>query len=221
MNALSQEQAGRRERTLLAALLLSAWAPLATGLGVVLSRSTTQVADFVRRTVELAALFTAWWVFRRLERRGQCDPEKRATLERTANLAVAAALCCSGLVMIGLALSRVSGFQPGGNVYPGLIVGGLGLITNSWFWRRYSALAREQYSSIIDGQSRLYRAKTFADLCVVVALAAVAVDPSRVTTRYLDILGSVAIAAYLLWSGISAGLAHGQQRAAGQPLSGR
>jgi hypothetical protein len=45
-----------RERTLLVALLLSLWGPLATGLAVLLSQSTTQVADFVRRSVELVAL---------------------------------------------------------------------------------------------------------------------------------------------------------------------
>jgi hypothetical protein len=56
----------RRERTLLVALLLSAWAPFVTGWAVVLSQSTTQVADFVRRTVELVAIAVAWAVFRRL-----------------------------------------------------------------------------------------------------------------------------------------------------------
>jgi divalent metal cation (Fe/Co/Zn/Cd) transporter len=200
VSVLSREQAARRERTLLAALLLSAWGPLATGLGVALSRSTTQVADFVRRTVELAALFISWWAFRRLEGGNRPDAAQRARLERMAGLAVAAALGCSGLVTLGLTLSRIQHFQPGGNVYPGLAVAGLGLVTNSWFWRRYALLDREQHSPVIAAQRGLYRAKALADLCVMLALAAVAVNPSPVVTRGIDLLGSFGVAVYLLRS---------------------
>ncbi|KAF0194193.1 MAG: hypothetical protein FD169_1988 [Bacillota bacterium] len=57
MKDLSAAQVASRERTLLIALLLGMWAPLATGYAVLLSHSTTQVADFIRRTVDLVALF--------------------------------------------------------------------------------------------------------------------------------------------------------------------
>jgi divalent metal cation (Fe/Co/Zn/Cd) transporter len=201
MNEHTQEQAARRERTLLAALLLSMWAPLATGIAVILSQSTTQIADFVRRTVELVALFVSWQVFRYLERRKTIDPERKAALERFATLSVAAALGCSGLVMLLLAYSRLFTFEPGGNVYPGLAIAGLGLVTNGWFWRRYTVLLREKYSPIIASQRRLYRAKSVVDLCVIVALGAVAVSPAHPLTRYLDLFGSITVALYLLWSG--------------------
>ncbi|MEW5921676.1 MAG: cation transporter [Bacillota bacterium] len=201
MNTLSQEQAASREKTLMVALLLSMWAPLATGIAVVLSRSTTQLADFIRRSVELVALFVSWWVFRHLQRKEELGPEEKAALERIAGLCVAAALCCSGIVMLVLALSRLSTFQPGGNVYLGIGIAGLGLITNAWFWRRYTLLTNEHYSTVIDTQRQLYRAKAFVDLCVIVALAAVAVNPIHPVTRYIDVLGSVAVSFYLLWSG--------------------
>lgn len=176
------------------------WAPLATGIAVVLSQSTTQVADFTRRTMEFAALLISWLVFRRVAVRGSVTGKARARLERAANLSVAAALFCSSLVVAGLALSRLETFQPGGNVYPGMIIATLGLITNSWFWRRYRRLNREQHNAIIDTQRRLYRAKAFVDLCVIAALAAVAVDPTHVATRYVDLLGSFAVTLYLMWS---------------------
>jgi divalent metal cation (Fe/Co/Zn/Cd) transporter len=202
MSDHTHEQAARRERTLLAALLLSMWAPLATGIAVVLSQSTTQIADFVRRTVELGALFISWQVFRYLERRKTLDSERKAALERFASLSVAAALGCSGLVMLLLAYSRLFRFEPGGNVYPGLVIAGLGLVTNGWFWRRYAAMVREQYSPIMASQHQLYRAKSVVDLCVIVALAAVAISPAHPVTRYLDLFGSIAVALYLLWSGM-------------------
>lgn len=202
MIALTREQAARREKTLLLALLLSMWAPLATGLAVLLSHSTTQLADFIRRTVELFALFVSWWVFRHIQRRSDLAPTEKTRLERLASLSVAAAMLCSGAVMVTVAAARVATFAPGGNVYPGLVIAILGLITNGWFWRRYAGMTREHYSPIIASQRQLYNAKTFVDACVIGALAAVAIAPAHPATRYVDILGSVAVAAYLFWSGL-------------------
>jgi len=204
MTELTSQQSASREKTLLAAVLLSAWAPLATGIAVLLSHSTTQLADFIRRTVELVAVLVSWLVFRYLERNASLDAVKRRRLTRAAELSVAVALTCTGSIVLILALSRLSSFQPGGNVYLGLVIAGLGLVTNLWFWRRYTALTREQHNPITAVQCRLYRAKACLDICVIAALSAVAISPSHPATRYVDILGSVAVAAYLLWSGLGA-----------------
>jgi divalent metal cation (Fe/Co/Zn/Cd) transporter len=96
---------------------------------------------------------------------------------------------------------RLADFEPGGNVYPGMAIAFLGLITNTWFWRRYARQTRELYIPIIDAQAYLYRAKAFVDLFVLLALSAVAINPSHVLTRYVDLLGSAAVVVYLLWSG--------------------
>ncbi|MBN1428467.1 MAG: cation transporter [Anaerolineae bacterium] len=199
---LSKEQAASREKTLLMALLLSAPGPLVTGFAAITSCSTTQLADFIRRSVELVALFLSWWVFRRLQRNPELGEMDRARLERMAGLSVAGAMACSGIVMLIVALSRLSVFEPGGTVIPGLTIAILGLLTNGWFWRRYTILTREQYSSVIAAQQQLYRAKACVDLCVVVALTAVAIAPTHPATRYVDILGSITVAAYLLWNGL-------------------
>lgn len=189
-----------REKTLRAALLLSMWAPLATGLAVTMSRSSTQVADFIRRTVELSALLISWLVFRYVYRR-EITREERIKLERIAGLSVSVALGCSGVVMLGMAMFRLkTSFVPGGNVYLGLTIAVLGAVTNGWFWRRYSFLNIEQPNKIIEAQQQLYRAKTFVDMCVIAALAAVALLPAHHVTRYIDLLGTFAVALYLLWS---------------------
>jgi divalent metal cation (Fe/Co/Zn/Cd) transporter len=201
MHDLSKQQASSREKTLLAALLLSMWAPLATGIAVILSHSTTQLADFIRRSVELIALFVSWFVFRAIVRKKTISREEKARMERIASLLTAATMISSGIIILIVALSRLTDFEPGGNVYPGMAIAILGLITNSWFWRRYARLTHEQYSPIIDAQASLYRAKAFVDLCVLAALAAVAINPTHLITRYVDLLGSGAVVVYLLWSG--------------------
>lgn len=207
----------RRERTLLLALLLSAWAPFVTGWAVVLSRSTTQIADFVRRTVELAAVAVAWGVFRVLRRR-EPGPVAAARLERGASWAVASALAVSGGVTLLLAWRRTGGLAPGGDVRLGLGVAALGLLTNAWFWRRYAGFARERPGRLIEGQRLLYRAKVVVDACVLAALASVAVAPAWPATRWIDLAGSVAVAGYLLWSAGRAAYGPTAADAASAPL---
>jgi len=46
------------------------------------------------------------------------------------------------------------------------------------------------------------------DFCVVTALAAVAIAPTHPATRYVDILGSVMVAVYLLWNGLNTARSH-------------
>jgi divalent metal cation (Fe/Co/Zn/Cd) transporter len=200
--ALSKEQSSSREKTLLTALLLSAPGPLVTGMALLSSHSTTQLADFVRRGIELVAIFVSWWAFRRLHGDVPSGAAQQARLERVARLTTAGAMAGSGGALLVVTLSRWSAFEPGGSVIMGLTIAFLGLVTNGWFWRRYRALTREQYHSVIAGQAQLYRAKTAVDLCVVVALAAVAVAPDHPLTHYVDLLGSIGVAGYLLWSGV-------------------
>lgn len=208
MAALSKEQVNSREKTLLIALLLSAPGPLVTGIAVLSSQSTTQLADFIRRFVELAALFISWWIFRQIHQNSEPGEENQKKLELTAGLSIAVTMLCSGIVMLIVAISRISVFEPGGNVIFGLMIAVLGLLTNSWFWWRYTVLTREQFSSVIAGQQQLYRAKASVDLCVVSALAAVAIAPTHPATRYVDILGSVVVAGYLFWSGLRMARSH-------------
>ncbi len=201
MTPLSPAQQSQRERTLLAAVLLSMWGPLVTGLAVLLSQSSTQVADFVRRTVELGALVVSWQVFRYLYRQDVVEPRRQARLERLAAYCVAAALFCSGVVMFILAGSTWGNHEPGGNVYPGLAVAVLGLFTNTWFWRRYTVLLREQYGPVIAAQRQLYGSKALVDVVVIAALTAVALFPGHGRTGLIDSGGSLMVGIYLLYSG--------------------
>ncbi len=196
------EQTAKRERTLLLSLLLSMWAPLVTGIAVFTSRSSTQLADFIRRTIELVALFISWSVYRHLSRR-DFSPKRREQYQRLAAMGVAIALACSAVAMFAVAIARLRGsYQPGGNVYLGLFVVLLGAITNGWFWRRYTALNQGRDDKIIGAQGHLYRAKTFVDLCVLVALLAVAFFSTSPVTRYVDLAGTFLVASYLLWSSV-------------------
>lgn len=192
----------RRERTSLVALLLSMWGPLTTFIAVVLSQSTTQLADFVRRSVELVALATSWIVFRRLRRSPTMTPEAVARLERWATFVVATALTVSGAVMLLLVASRWGTFEPGGDLRLGVTIAALGLAFNAVFWRRYAGLARERPGPLIDAQRRLYRAKAAVDAAVLAALSTLMLAPGTQTARWVDLGGSLLVALYLLLSAL-------------------
>lgn len=202
MNNFTEKQTAVRQKTLLVALLLSMWAPLVTGIAVVMSTSTTQLADFVRRTVELIVLFVSWWVFRYIANNKNLAPDKAAHLEKISGLSVSAAIGTSALIMLVITISRTGTVEPGGNVYPGLIIATLGFMVNTWFWQRYARLNREQYSSIINAQRQLYQAKALVDLLVIAALGTVAAAPDYYLTGYIDYLGSYILVGYLFWNSI-------------------
>ncbi len=99
-------------------------------------------------------------------------------------------------------ISFLSNHAEKGNVVLSLIIAILGAITNLWFWLRYRKLNREEPNAIIAVQSKLYRAKALVDICVTIALTAIAIAPTSPAAYYLDIIGSVIVAIYLLVNGL-------------------
>lgn len=188
------------ERTLLASVILSSPGPLILGIALFFGRSSTQLADFIRRTAELAAIIVSLIVFRILHKNDEQEIVNKSKLEHTANLCVGAAMCLSGAAMLFIAL--FSSDTETGNVIPGLVIAVLGVITNSWFWLRYRKLNREKPDAILAVQSRLYLAKSLVDICVTTALTFVAVVPGAPVTRFVDLGGSIIVAAYLVFNGI-------------------
>src|SRR5690554_5506710 len=130
MNGLTKEQSSSREKVLLTSLLLSAPGVVVTGIALMSSHSTTQLADFLRRLVEVVAVFISWWVFRQLQRNEAMSETQQARLEQSAGLSAGGAMLCSGIVLLVVALSRWSVFEPGGNVTMGLVIAVLGALTN-------------------------------------------------------------------------------------------
>lgn len=191
------EETRSRERTLRAAVLLSAWAPLATFVALLMGRSATQAADFVRRTVEFVAVLVSWLAFRRSL---LVSDERRAGIERSVRRLVGAALALSALAILALAVARWLHPTPAGTVVVGVVIALLGAATNAWFWLRYDRFERQEPTPIVTSQLRLYRAKTFVDVAVLTALSVVWLFGDTSAGRIVDLAGSVVVALYLAWS---------------------
>jgi divalent metal cation (Fe/Co/Zn/Cd) transporter len=199
---MSQKNAQKKSgaKTLLLSVLMSAPGPFIIGLGLFVGRSSTQIADFVRRSSELLAIIMAYIVYKITTKDGVCDVTKKEKLEKFSNLFVGAMMCLGGSLMLLLAF--VSENEDKGNVIPGLAIALLGVIANTIFWRKYTKLNKQEPNAILAVQARLYRAKSLVDSCVTIALLSVVLLPSSPLSYYLDLIGSVIVALYLIWCGI-------------------
>ena len=195
---MSSKKSG--SRTLLMSVLMSAPGPLIIGLGLLVGRSSTQIADFIRRSAELLAIIMAFVVYQITTKDGVCDEVRKAKLERLSNIFVGAMMCVGGTFMVALAI--LSDNADKGNVIPGLVIALLGVIANSIFWIKYTKLNNAEPNAILAVQARLYRAKTLVDGCVTTALLSVVIAPASQISLWLDFIGSIIVAVYLIWCGI-------------------
>ena len=187
-------------RTLLWSVLMSAPGPLVVGLGLLTGRSSTQIADFVRRSAELLAIIMSFLVYRITTKDDAHIEAKRQKLERASNAFVGAMMCLGGAFMVLLAF--LSENTDKGNVIPGLAIAILGVIANTAFWMKYSHLNKKEPNSILQVQARLYRAKSLVDSCVTIALLSVVIVPNSPISYWLDFIGSLIVALYLIYCGI-------------------
>lgn len=190
------------ERTLLLSVLLSAPGPLVVGLGLFVGRSSTQLADFLRRSAELLAIIVSYFIYKRLNKADRETIEiDKARLEKVANNFVGFAMLFSGMIMMLVAVFASATEK--GNVIPGLTIAFLGLVTNSWFWLRYARLSRANGDSILLVQSKLYRSKSVVDACVFIVLLIVMLFPLSQAASVADLVGSVIVSIYLIVNGLS------------------
>lgn len=183
--------------TLLWSVILSLPGPICVALGLLIGHSSTQIADFVRRIAELTAIIMSFVVYNNIAKTS--DEEKKQKAERYSNTLVGVMMCIAGIIMIFLTLVLNSSDK--GNVIPGLVVAACGTVTNLKFWRKYISLNKSEPNAIFVVQIRLYRAKTLIDASIAVALLFVLIAPESSISFWLDMLGSLIVAVYLIMCG--------------------
>ena len=186
-------------KTLLWSVIMSSPGPLVVGLGLLAGSSSTQIADFVRRSAELLAIIMSFVVYSLLAKGGISSSVDKQKLESRSNMFVGAMMCLAGTIMAVLAFTMNQDDK--GNVIPGLAIAVLGVIANSIFWSKYIRLNQANPDAILAVQARLYRAKTLVDISVTIALLSVLIAPKSMVSHWLDFVGSLVVALYLVWCG--------------------
>ena len=86
-------------KTLLWSVIMSSPGPLVVGLGLLAGSSSTQIADFVRRSAELLAIIMSFVVYSLLAKDGIGTSVDKRKLERRSNMFVGAMMCLAGTIM--------------------------------------------------------------------------------------------------------------------------
>lgn len=192
------DKAGKK--TLLLSVLMSTPGPLIVGIGLIIGNSSTQLADFIRRSLELFAIILAFIVYLVTTKDNNINNCKKKKLEMITNNCVSIIMIICGIIMLLLAIFSKNTEK--GNVTLGLLIACLGMIANSIFWIRYHFLGIKTNNDILKVQSNLYRAKTFVDTSVTVTLFVVMLAKSQSVSYYFDLIGTCIVSLYLLYTGI-------------------
>lgn len=186
------------KKTLLISVLMSFPGPIVVGLGLLVGQGSTQIADFVRRSIELIAIIIAYVVYLITTKDVNTDIIKKQHLERVTNIFVSITMILSGIIMILIAALFPSNDKS--NVIPGLVIAILGVTVNSIFWIKYKVLGNKTNNEILNTQSKLYRAKTFVDASVVIALTVVLLSVNTKVSFYVDLIGTIIVSLYLIYT---------------------
>ena len=134
-------------KTLLWSVIMSSPGPLVVGLGLLTGSSSTQIADFVRRSAELLAIIMSFVVYSLLAKGGIRSSVDKQKLESRSNMFVGAMMCLAGTIMAVLTFTMNQDDK--GNVIPGLAIAVLGVIANSIFWSKYTRLNQANPDAIL------------------------------------------------------------------------
>lgn len=182
-------------------VIMSSPAPIVVGLSLIKGHSSTQIADFLRRTSEFIAIVMSFIVYKITENDGICNCERKARLEKRTNIFVGILMCLCGTIMCAVAILN-GAKEDKGSIIPSLVIAAISLISNSFFFVRYTALYRSKGNVILKTQSRLYRAKCLVDGCVSAVLIVLLASPDSRFALWMDMIGSFAVAVYLVFCGI-------------------
>lgn len=186
-------------RTLLMSIFMSSYGPVISGIGLFSGQSTTQIADFLRRTSELVSMIVSYIIYRKTADQN-LNAKEKVHLEKISKLFVGLMMCVCGGMMFFLICTNDT--KEKGNVTLGLVIAFLGVVANILFWRKYTKMNSSVPNTIIETQAKLYRTKSIIDICVFAALLSVTMFPASIISSWLDLSCSVIVSLYMVFCGL-------------------
>jgi divalent metal cation (Fe/Co/Zn/Cd) transporter len=200
MDIMAKKFMDKQEKTMIIALILSMWGPIITGIAVTMNESTTQLADFVRRTVEFLVLVVSWQFYRYINTH-QINIAKRFKLERFVKRAIALTMLISGVFLLLISIDKmINPVNPTGQIYLGLTIASLGFLVNGFLWRKYVHFNKQTPNTIIHAQVNLYQVKTIMDIFVIIALLSIPLFSYSKTSYWIDLVGTLFIIIYMIYT---------------------
>jgi cation diffusion facilitator family transporter len=192
-----------RERSIGTSLLVDFVLLLPDIAAAVIANSLTMWADVLKCANELLATFLSWMALRKVRSgKSYYFDYGLGKLENLTSIVVAWLMFLSLIIVLHNAIDRFRDPHEmhAGGVYLGIFLMTIGVCANSWLWIKNYRISRKEHSPIMESQWRLFRAKTVADLSVLLTLALSIFLQRYAWSVYIDPCGSLAIAGFLLFS---------------------
>lgn len=193
-NKPSEYTEGRKN--LIFATLISIPGPLLLAIGMTDGSSATGIADLIRRSCEFLTIFLAWLVYELTAGKDLSNDTRKARLEGFVKYFTGLSMCLSGAVMIYVAVANFGGEK--GSVLTSLILAVIGAVINAKLYFNY----RTMENAVLSVQAKLHRVKMLLDCFMSLLLLVWMRLPIEAVRSYADVVGSVLISVYLIWSGI-------------------
>ena len=191
----------KKETTLQRAWILSLLGLIAVYFAYYVGESNTIHADFLRRGVEFMSLLASWIVFLVINKKS-LSSYARKKLEFFSSLFIASVMFISFVSISYSAYREFIEPTETGWLLPGIAVALVALVNNSYFWRKYKKIVREESTQIIESQRRLYRSKALGDIVVFLTLTSTILLGAYHWHQYIDPAGSLLIALFILFSAL-------------------
>lgn len=192
-----------RERSVGISLLVDFTLLLPDIVAAVMANSLTMIADVLKCFNEILATFLSWLAIRKIGRsKSYYFDYGLGKLENLTSIVVAWLMFLSLIIVLYNAVDRFRDphTMHAAGVYLGIALMMVGASANTWLWIKNYRVARNEHSPIMESQWRLFRAKAVADLTVLLALVLSVFLERYPWALYIDPVGSLAIAGFLLFS---------------------
>jgi cation diffusion facilitator family transporter len=167
----------------------------------ILGGSLTQVTDLFRSISEALAVGFSFISLRKTSR-GRDDIHQfgYGKLESLAGIIVVAVILITVLVVIFGMVIRLQNPPAVGMVGYGLILAIFSFFVDFYFWRRNYQISLKEHSPLMESNWRLFRSKAAVNVLVVMTLALSLLFRNNSGVIYIDIIGTVAVAGYMLFT---------------------
>lgn len=184
-------------KTFIISILLSTPGVIVLFIGALMGKSSTQLADLIRKSLELIALIASFIIFLITINR-HLEKNEETKLNSFVNVIIACSMFVSGIMIVIVSILNLH--KERGNVTLSLIISILGVMTNGYLYFKYRKFSKENDS--FHSLQELYKAKTIIDFVVSLSLLIMTLFKEMFFINYVDLCGCLIVVGYLVYTGI-------------------
>jgi ferrous-iron efflux pump FieF len=192
-----------KEQSIFIGLALGAFGLIPGTITIVLSHSTTLMADVLKNAGLVLATFFAWMSIRKMDRGDSSNYNYGyGKLENLSSFIVATAMIIAQVFIFYHIIERFTHPEELAKMGTqlGIIFSIIAVLSSAWLWKHDHHLAQRETSPMMESLWRLYRIKTISTLLVLASLAISLAFRDHTWAAYVDPIGSIVLSGFLIFT---------------------